>query len=99
MDIWHDNNDGLESFHKLMKLQKDVPTPITCWLYDGFIAMLRRCMILSLVVLINNEKYESVGDYTDRIVSLFLAKLKNKDLKNKSDIDNLLKESSLLSLL
>ncbi len=99
IDIWHDVNDGLEIFYQLKLIEKQKNAHFIYWLYQGFIAMLKRCMVQVLVDLILNEKYENNGEFADKIIEIYTKQLSKMNISTKKDIDNLLKEDSLLAML
>lgn len=97
-DLWHEPEDGLPLFVELKKINP----AIDCWLNDSMYALLRRCMVTLIEETLNGSKeedYRFSKTYTDKVINTFYAKTKNLLLEKKEDLDNLLKDESLLSLL
>ena len=97
-DLWHDPEDGLELFVKLKKINDK----IDCWLNVSMYALLRRCMITLLEEQLNGyqeDAYKFAKTYTDKVINIYYQKTKNLHLDKDEDIDNLLKDEFLLSLL
>ena len=97
-DLWHDPEDGLELFVKLKKLNRN----IDCWLSVSMYALLRRCMITLFEEQLNGyqeDAYRFAKTYTDKVINIYYQKTKSLHLDKDEDIDNLLKEDNLLSLL
>lgn len=97
-DLWHEPEDGLSLFVELKKINP----AIDCWLNDSMYALLRRCMVTLIEETLNGSKeedYRFSKTYTDKVINTFYAKTKNLLVEKKEDLDNLLKDESLLSLL
>lgn len=97
-DLWHEPEDGLPLFVELKKINP----AIDCWLNDSMYALLRRCMVTLIEETLNGSKeedYRFSKTYTDKVINTFYAKTKNLLVEKKEDLDNLLKDESLLSLL
>ena len=96
-DLWHDPEDGLPLFVSLKRINKD----IDCWLNTSMYALLRRCMITLLEETLNGATegdYQFAKIYTDKVINQYYQKTKNLPINNKEDLDNLLKDETLLSL-
>ena len=96
-DLWHDPEDGLELFVKLKRINQN----IDCWLDVSMYALLRRCMITLLEEQLDNyqdDAYRFAKTYTDKVINLYYQKTKNLHLTKDEDIDNLLSDNYLLSL-
>ena len=96
-DLWHDPEDGLPLFINLKRINKD----IDCWLNTSLYALLRRCMVTLLEETLNGAQegdYKLSKNYTDKVINHFYQKTKNLPIKNKKDLDNLLRDETLLSL-
>ena len=97
-DLWHTPEDGLESYIKLKRINKD----IDCWLETSLIAMLRRCMITLIEEQLDNLKednYKKAKTVTDRVINHFYERTKNLVINNEDDLTNLLSDDSLLELI
>jgi len=101
-DLWHDPEDGLKPFVELKRNALKIGKEIDCWLETSLIALLRRCMMTLLeetMISSKEEDYKFAKIYTDEIINLFYKKTKNITLNNEDDVNNLLKDESLLKLL
>ena len=97
-DLWHDPEDGLPLFVNLKRINKD----IDCWLNTSMYALLRRCMITLLEETLNGSKeedYKFAKIYTDKVINKYYQQTKNLPINSKEDLDNLLSDSNLLSLI
>jgi len=97
-DLWHDPEDGLELFVKL----KQINPNIDCWLNDSMYALLRRCMITLLEETLNGSKeedYRFAKTYTDKVINTYYRNTKNLLIEKREDLDNLLTNEKLFSLL
>ena len=45
VDIWHNPEDGLPLFNRIVKYEKDYSMRFDYWLFESIIAMARRCLI------------------------------------------------------
>ena len=96
-DLWHDPEDGLPLFVELKKANKN----IDCWLEVSMCALLRRCMITLIEETLNGAKeedYRFAKNYTDKVINLFYQKTKNLSLERLGDLNKLLSDEYLLSL-
>ena len=97
-DLWHDPEDGLPLFVSLKRINKN----IDCWLETSMYALLRRCMITLIEETLNGAKeedYRFAKIYTDKVINHYYQKTKNLPLNNKEDLDALLSDEKLLSLI
>ena len=96
-DLWHDPEDGLPLFVSLKRINKN----IDCWLETSMYALLRRCMITLIEETLNGAKeedYRFAKIYTDKVINHYYQKTKKLPLNNKEDLDCLLSDNNLLSL-
>ena len=97
-DLWHDPEDGLPLFVSLKRINKN----IDCWLETSMYALLRRCMITLIEETLNGAKeedYRFAKIYTDKVINHYYQKTKKLPLNNKEDLDVLLSDEKLLSLI
>lgn len=97
-DLWHDPEDGLPLFISLKKINRR----IDCWLNTSMYALLRRCMISLIEEIINGSKeedYHYAKTYTDKVINKYYQKTKNLPVNNKEDLEVLLSDDKLLSLM
>ena len=96
-DLWHDPDDGLDLFIKLKRINKN----IDCWLETSLIALLRRCMVTLIeesLEGLDEKAYKHAKTPTDRVINNFYQKTKNITLRDVNDLDNLLKDETLIDL-
>ena len=96
-DLWHAPEDGLELFIKLKRINKN----IDCWLETSLIALLRRCMITLIeesLEGLDEKAYKHARTPTDRVINNFYQKTKNITLRDVNDLENLLKDETLIDL-
>ena len=96
-DLWHNPDDGLDLFIKLKRINKN----IDCWLETSLIALLRRCMVTLIeesLEGLGEENYKRAKTVTDRVINTFYQKTKNITLSDVNDLDNLLKDETLIDL-
>lgn len=96
-DLWHNPDDGLDLFIKLKCINKN----IDCWLETSLIALLRRCMVTLIeesLEGLGEENYKRAKTVTDRVINTFYQKTKNITLRDVNDLDDLLKEKTLIDL-
>ena len=97
-DLWHSPEDGLSLFVQLKRINRN----IGCWLEVSMYALLRRCMI-SLIeentLGYGEENYKFFKTYTDKVINKYYQKTKNLTLNTNEDLDKLLDNDNLLSLL
>ena len=96
-DLWHTPEDGLDLYIELKHINKD----IDCWLETSLIAMLRRCMITLIeeqLEGLTEDNYKKAKTPTDRVINTFYQKAKNITLGDVNDLDNLLKDETLIDL-
>lgn len=97
-DLWHNPEDGLSLF---VSLKRNVRS-IDCWLEKSMYALLRRCMITLLeesLQGLDESNYRLAKNYTDKVINKFYQKTKNLRVNNEGDLDKLLEDNYLLSLL
>ena len=103
IDLWHSVEDGLDFFLKFKQVEKNNPTTtFTYWLDNSFYALLRRAFITLLCEQLDglDESHYQKGESTfDKLVNFFYKKTKNIQIKDVSDIDVLLTNDKLLSML
>ena len=101
IDLWHDPFDGLSLWLKAKKLEKE-GHKYFYWLESSFYLLLRRCM-LSLIeeqlAGAPESGYTKAKNITDEIINKYYFLTKELEIKNKSQLDDLLSDSSLLNLL
>ena len=97
-DLWHSPEDGLSLFVQLKRINRN----IDCWLEVSMYALLRRCMI-SLIeettLGYKEDNYKFARTYTDKVINKYYQKTKNLTLNTNEDLDKLLDNDNLLSLL
>ena len=101
-DLWHDPNDGLAPFIKLKRNEKTISKEIHCWLELSLMCLLRRCMVSLIEENLQgfkDEDYRFAKTDTDRVINRFYQKTKNLTINDEKDLDNLLSEETLLSLI
>lgn len=98
-DLWHNPNDGLNLYIKLKKLEKKKSY---YWLEESLIALLRRYMITLIEEQLKGYKekeYINIANDDDAIVSMLYYATKEKKITTFEEINNLLTNESLLSLI
>ena len=96
-DLWHNPDDGLDLFIQLKRINKD----IDCWLDTSLIALLRRCMITLIeesLEGLDDKAYKHARTVTDKVINNYYQKTKSITLSDVSDLDNLLKDETLIDL-
>lgn len=103
VDLWHSVEDGLDFFLKFKEQEKSNPRlEFTYWLNNSFYALLRRAFITLLVEQLEDldaSNYQKGETTFDKLVNLFYQKTKNIQIKDVSDINNMLIDDNLLSIL
>ena len=103
VDLWHSVEDGLNLFLEFKKQEKNNPNvKYSYWLNNSFYALLRRAFITLISEQLEgfDESHYQDGETTfDKLVNLYYWKIKDIQIKDVSDIDNMLKDDSLLSML
>ena len=97
-DLWHSPEDGLSLFVQLKRINKN----IDCWLEVSMYALLRRCMISLIeenILGYDEENYKFSRTYTDKVINKYYQKTKNLTLNSDEDLNKLLDNDNLLSLL
>ena len=103
IDLWHDPFDGLELFLKFKSIERKYPhIMFRYWLESSFYLLLRRCMFTLI-----NEQLDGYGDshylkaesYLDKVINKYYFATKKLSLSSKEDLDNLLSDKTLVSLL
>lgn len=101
IDLWHDPLDGIELFLKCKKSEK-TNRKYFYWLESSFYILLRRCFISLLEEQLANtpeSAYQKSKSVTDTIINKYFEKTKNLVLKDISQVQDLLSDSSLLNLI
>ena len=97
-DLWHSPEDGLSLFIQLKRINKN----IDCWLEVSMYALLRRCMI-SLIeentLGYGEDNYKFSRTYTDKVINKYYQRTKNLTINNDEDLNKLLDNDNLLSIL
>ena len=103
VDLWHSVEDGLDFFLKFKAQEKNNPNvAFTYWLNNSFYALLRRAFITLLSEQLegmDESNYRNEETTFDKLVNLYYQKTKNIQIQDVSDINNYLKDDSLLSIL
>lgn len=103
IDLWHDPFDGLELFIRFKNLEKEYPDiKFSYWLESSFYLLLRRCMFTLINEQLEGSKesqYLKAENYLDKVINKYYFKTKKLSLSSKEELDNLLSDNSLLSLL
>ena len=103
VDLWHSVEDGLDFFLKFKAQEKNNPNvEFSYWLNNSFYALLRRAFITLLSEQLEGldaSNYQKGETTFDKLVNLYYQKTKNIQIKDVSDIDNLLLDNKLLSML
>ncbi len=101
-DMWHDANEGLAMYLKIIPLEEKYPNiKFSYWLETSMIALARRCLITNLFEEINNVKadYTKHENFTDILINNFHTYLLNKEISSYSDINEMLKSENIKKLL
>ena len=101
IDLWHDPFDGLSLWVKAKSLEKE-GQKYFYWLESSFYLLLRRCFISLIEEQMSNAPisgYLKAKTITDEIINKYYFLTKNIEIKNKSQLDDLLTDSNLLNLL
>ena len=101
IDLWHDPFDGLSLWIKAKKLEKK-GHQYFYWLESSFYLLLRRCflsLIEEQIAEAPESGYTKAKNITDEIINKYYFLTKDLEIKNKSQLDDLLSDSSLLNLL
>ena len=99
IDLWHDPLDGIELYLRCKKLEES-ETKYFYWLESSFYILLRRCFISLIEEQLANtpeSAYQKSKSVTDKIINKFYDKTKNLVLKDISQVQDLLSNSSLLN--
>ena len=102
VDLWHDPYDGLELFLKFKAIENKSNCKILYWLESSFYLLLRRCMFSLIAEQLegfNDSNYKISKNVNDNIINQYYFATKNLTISSKVDLDNLLSEETLLSLL
>ena len=98
-DLWHNPNDGLPLYIELKKLEKK---KAYYWLEESLIALIRRYMLTLIeeqLKGLKEEAYTTINNEDDKIVSLLYFATKEKKITTFIEVNNLLTNESLLSLI
>ena len=103
VDLWHSVEDGLDIYLQFKKIEKNNPNVIfTYWLDNSFYALFRRAFITLLseqLEYFDESHYKNCETTFDKLVNLYYQKTKNIQLKDVSDLNKLLEDNQLLSIL
>lgn len=103
VDLWHSVEDGLDFFLRFKEQEKNNPrVEFTYWLNNSFYALLRRAFITLLVEQLEGldaSNYQKGETTFDKLVNSYYQKTKNIQIKDVSDINDLLLDDRLLSIL
>ena len=103
VDLWHSVEDGLELFLKFKRIDsQNQDVEFSYWLNNSFYALLRRAFITLLSEQLegfDESNYQNGETTFDKLVNLYYRKTKDIQIKDVSDIDNMLEDDSLLSML
>lgn len=102
VDLWHNAEDGIDLYFAFKKEEKNHPNvEFSYWLERSFYALLRRAFIELLSEQISDEKasYDYAETVFDKLVNKLYEKTKNLQIQEVSDIESLLSDESLLSLI
>ncbi len=101
-DLWHMPDDGFPMYAKILKTESKHPnTKFAYWIEKSMLALLRRALIILLDEEINgsgDNDYLNESSLSDHLINQSHFILKNKEIKNIEDIDNLLSFSSLKTI-
>ena len=103
VDLWHSVEDGFDLFLEFKKQENNNSNvEFSYWLNNSFYALLRRAFITLLAEQLDgfDESHYQNGETTfDKLVNLYYRKTKDIQIQDVSNIDNLLKDDNLLSML
>ena len=103
VDLWHSVEDGLELFLKFKKIEsQNQDVEFSYWLSNSFYALLRRAFITLLSEQLegfDESNYQNGETTFDKLVNLYYRKTKDIQIKDVSDINSMLVDSNLLSML
>lgn len=101
-DLWHMPDDGLPMYAKIAKTEKKHPkTKYAYWIENSILALLRRAIIILMSEEIegsNDENYSSEETFSDHLINQLHFILKDIEINNTKDINNLLSFASLKNL-
>ena len=101
VDIWHNPNDGLPFYIKIMESIKNT-TNISFWLEKSIISLYRRCLITVIEEQLhgsNEKNYLKAKNETDKIINSIYFKTKDIEINSYNDIDILLKDDSIKKII
>lgn len=101
-DIWHDPEDGVILYEKLLKYEDKLNCPTSYWIESSLLAMARRCLITLLEE--NKEgfadkDYQKAQNDMDRLINSLYFKCKNITLNNVDEVREFLSDKSIRELL
>ncbi len=102
VDLWHDPFDGLKLFIKFKSIENKSNCKFLYWLESSFYLLLRRCMFSLIEEQLEgfvDSHYKVKENINDEIINKYYFYTKNLTISSKVDLDNLLNEENLLSLL
>ena len=102
-DLWHNPEDGLPPYLKIKEIEKQYKgTKFQYWLEKSLLAMLRRCLLTVYEESLqgySDKDYQKAENDIDKIINALYFKTKNITIVKYDDINNLLKDESLLRLI
>ena len=101
IDLWHNPLDGVESYLKCKRLEKD-NKEYSYWIESSLIALLRRCMFTLIKEQLEGYKdkeYLKDNSETDRIINKYYFKTKNIVISSLEELHDILSDKSLINLL
>ena len=103
VDLWHSVEDGFDFFLRFKRQENNNPNVrFEYWLNNSFYALLRRAFITLLseqLEGLDESNYQNGETTFDKLVNLYFQKTKNTQILSVLDIDKLLKDDALLSML
>ncbi|MGM9873647.1 MAG: hypothetical protein ACI31G_01835 [Bacilli bacterium] len=98
-DLWHNPNDALPLYLKIIKYEKKYPnSKFLYWIEDSIIALIRRCYISLFYETINNfeeSNYLKSKDICDEVINKLYFYHKNDEINSFEEISSLLKTDKI----
>ena len=101
IDIWHSPEDGLPMYLKFKRILKNKKIKTAYWLEKSILAMYRRCL---LTIIEENQlgytdkKYLNAKNDYDRIINDLYFKTKNVSISSNDELNKILQDKYLLTL-